>query len=220
VREGVRLSVAAARRLRHRTAPTVAAPRTRDVARYDPSLLALDLPVLLRGWYQTERYFEGVADEVHARIRLPPVPLPARLAQRRPLVAVSYRRGDYVRLGWQLPRTYYERALARMVDAVPDAHFIVFGDDPEFVHLVTERVARHGPATDAYSLHDGALEHLALAAACDHAILANSSFAWWGAWLAERRPGRAPGLVLASTEYPERFGDDMVPDRWELVPSV
>jgi hypothetical protein len=192
---------------------------TGDVGRFDESLFAIDLPAILRGWFQSERYFEAVADDVVAHLRLPAVPLPASLATGRPLVAVSFRRGDYVRLGWQLPFTYYERALARLAREVPDATFLVFGDDPEFVHLATGWVARHGPATDAYDLSGDALEHLVLAGSCDHAVIANSSFAWWAAWLGERRPGRAPGLVLAPSAYPERFGVDVVPDRWHLVPS-
>jgi hypothetical protein len=218
VREAVRVGVRGMRRLRGRT-PALSHPhRAQDVARFDPSLLELDLPALLRGWYQTEQYFEAIADEVHAHLRLPAVPLPADLVPERPLVAVSFRRGDYVRLGWQLPFSYYERALERMVHDVPDAHFLVFGDDREFVELVTPWVACYGPATDAYTITGGALEHLVLEGECDHAVIANSSFAWWGAWLAERRvAGRARVRVLASVLYPERFGDGVVPDRWELI---
>ena len=188
-----------------------------DVSSFDPSLLTVDLPVLLRGWYQTERYFEDVADEVVAHLHLPDVPLPTHLDGDRPLVAISFRRGDYVRQGWQLPLSYYERALARMVEAVPDPGFLVFGDDPEFVHLITRWVARYGPATDAYDVAGGEIEHLVLASACDHAVIANSSFVWWGVWLGERRPGRTPGTVLAPAAYPARFGSGVVPDRWELV---
>jgi hypothetical protein len=220
VREAVRLGVGGMRRVRRRT-PAVSRPqRTEDVARFDPSLLEIDLPALLLGWHQTERYFEAVADDVDAHLRLPAPSLPTDLAAARPLVAVSFRRGDYVRLGWQLPFSYYERALERMLHDVPDAHFLVFGDDREFVELVTPWVARYGPASDAYTLTDGVLEHLVLAGGCDHAVIANSSFAWWGAWLAERRvSGRARVRVLASALYPQRFGDDIVPDRWELIPA-
>lgn len=218
--ELVRLAVDAGRRVRHRTPrklPTVQVMG--DVGRFDESLFTIDLPAILRGWFQTERYFEGVADDVVAHLHLPDVPLPPSLAAGRPLVAVSFRRGDYVRYGWQLPFTYYERALERMVHEVPGASFLVLGDDPEFVRLATGWVSGYGPATDAYELTDGVLEHLVLASQCDHAVIANSTFAWWAAWLGERRPGRAPGLVLAPAAYPERFGPDIVPDRWPLVPS-
>jgi len=218
--ELLRVAVDAGRRVRHRTPRKLPVRNvTAEVGRFDESLFAIDLPAILRGWFQTERYFEAVADDVVAHLRLPVPPLPPALAAGRPLVAVSFRRGDYVRLGWQLPFTYYERALARIADEVPDAAFLVFGDDPEFVHLATGWVARYGPATDAYELTDGALEHLVLAGACDHAVIANSTFAWWGAWLGERRPGRAPGLVLAPSAYAARFGPDIVPDRWHVVAS-
>jgi hypothetical protein len=220
VREAVRLGVGGVRRLRRRTPAVSHSSRAEDVARFDPSLLEIDLPAILRGWYQNEHYFEAVADEVHAHLELPAVPLPAGLAADRPLVAVSFRRGDYVRFGWELPFSYYERALARLLHHVADAHFLVFGDDREFVELVTPWVARYGPATDAYTITDGVVEHLVLAGECDHAVIANSSFAWWGAWLAERRvAGRARVRVLASALYPARFGDGVVPGRWELIPA-
>jgi len=219
-RELVRLAVDAGRKVRHRTPRTLPVRRTTgDVGRFDESLFAIDLPAILRGWLQSERYFEAVADDVAASLRLPAVPLPPSLAADRPVVAVSFRRGDYVRLGWQLPFTYYERALERITGEVPGAAFLVLGDDREFVRLATGWVARYGPATDAYELAPGALEHLVLASECDHAVIANSTFAWWAAWLGERRPGRAPGLVLAPSTYAERFGRDIVPDRWQLVPS-
>jgi hypothetical protein len=219
MREAARLAVRSERRLRRRTPSVHRQERTADVARFDPSLFCLDLPALLLGWYQTERYFEAVGGELAAQLRLPDVSLPDDVADGHPLVAVSFRRGDYVRLGWQLPRSYYERALARIADEVPGAAFLVLGDDAEFVHLITDWVARYGRATDAYDIAGGAIEQLVLASACDHAVIANSSFAWWGAWLAERRPGRARGTVLAPAAYTARFGADVVPDRWQLVPD-
>ena len=218
VRELARHAVGGTRRL-HRRSPARHEQRGPFTGYFDPSLFRLDLPALLRGWYQSERYFEHVAAEVDSHLRLPEVTLPAGVPDGQPVVAVSFRRGDYVRLGWQLPLAYYERALERMAHDVPGARFLVFGDDPDFVHLVTDWVGRYGPATDAYELTGGVLEQLALASACDHAVLANSSFAWWAAWLGERRAGHAPRLVLAPAAYPDRFGRDLVPDRWELLPS-
>jgi hypothetical protein len=218
--ELLRLAVDAARAVRHRTPRKLPVQNvTAEVGSFDESLFGVDLPVILRGWFQTERYFADVADDVVAHLQLPAVPLPPAVAAAGPVVAVSFRRGDYVRYGWQLPFLYYERALERITAEVPGASFLVFGDDPEFVRLATGWVARYGPASDAYQLTDGALEHLVLASQCDHAVIANSTFAWWGAWLGEHRPGRPPGLVLAPSAYPERFGPDIVPDRWQIVPS-
>jgi hypothetical protein len=135
------------------------------------------------------------------------------------VVAVSFRRGDYVRRDWQLPFSYYERALDRMTSEIPDATFLVFGDDPEFVRMATDWMTRYGPATNAYDLSRGVLEHMVLAAHCDHAVIANSSFAWWGAWLGDRRNRDGPRLVLAPEDYRTRFGADILPDHWIALTS-
>jgi hypothetical protein len=212
-------TVDAARRIRGLTDRTM--PRddsAHNAGRYDEQILSIDLPTQLLGWLQSDRYFSHVADEVVQRLRLPEGVL-VRHPRARPIVALSFRRGDYVRMGWQLPLSYYERALDVMVKEVPDATFLVFGDDPEFVRFATDWVSRLGPATNAYDFCDGALEHLALARECDHAVIANSSFAWWGAWLGDRRAGDTPRLVIAPDDYRRRFGPDIVPSNWLVVSS-
>jgi hypothetical protein len=188
-----------------------------SAGRYEPTVLSMDLPTELLGWFQTERYFADVAHEVVEHLRLPDVQLHPPTS--RPVVALSFRRGDYVRMGWELPFSYYERALELVMEKVPDATFLVFGDDREFVRMATEWVTRYGPATNAYDFSDGALDQLVLASRCDHAVIANSSYAWWGAWLGDQRAESASRLVLAPVEYRERFGPDILPDRWIAVPS-
>jgi hypothetical protein len=217
-RFALRNAVETSRRIRHLSPCSLPlSDQHGDGARYDDRIFSIDLPTQLLGWFQSELYFFHVADEVVQQLRFPPVTLP-RPAESRPVVAVSFRRGDYVRWGWQLPFSYYERALALVVSEVPDATFLVFGDDPEFVRLATDWVARYGPATNAYDLSDGVVEHLVLASECDHAVIANSSYAWWGAWLGDRRVGDTPRLVLAPEDY-RRFGPDILPSNWMALPS-
>jgi hypothetical protein len=189
-----------------------------DAGRYDEQILSMNLPTLLLGWFQSDRYFRHVADEVVQRLRLPQVML-ARPPQSPPIVALSFRRGDYVRMGWELPFSYYEKALALMTSEVPDATFLVFSDDPEFARLATDWASRYGPATNAYDFSDGALEQLVLASECDHAVIANSSFAWWGAWLGDQRGGSGTRLVIAPEAYRQRFGPDILASNWVAVAS-
>jgi hypothetical protein len=184
--------------------------------RYRADLSSIDLPAYVRGYLQSERYFADVTPALVGRLRLrppPPMPLPA---DARPLVALSFRRGDYVRLGWALPFSYYERALEALVCEVPDPRFIVFGDDPLFLRLAIEWVARFGPATNAFDLAADELSHLAIYRQCDHCVIANSSFAWWGAWLGDQVPRSRDRIVMAPEEY-RRFGPDIVPDRWRVI---
>ena len=209
-------TVDAGRRLRHLT------PRTMPIddrpGHYDATVLSIDLPTQLLGWFQSDRYFSHVANEVVVRLRLPEAKL-LRPPSSRPIVAISFRRGDYVRMGWQLPFSYYERALDHLIGEVPDATFLVFGDDPEFVRMATDWVTRYGPATNAYDFADGELEHLVLASECDHAVIANSSFAWWGAWLGDQRARPGLRLVLAPEDYRKRWGPDILPSNWIAITS-
>jgi hypothetical protein len=218
-RHTVATTVSGVRRLRHLTPATMPVDCGEpDIARYDDSLFAVDLPTHLLGYFQSERWFADVADEVVASLRLPDPEL-SRPHGSRPVVALSFRRGDYVRQGWELPFSYYEHALDRLLDAVPEATFLVFGDDREFVRLAIDWVARYGPARNAYDLATGVLDHLVLASRCDHAVIANSSFAWWGAWLGDRRHDDPARLVLAPEAYAARFGPDILPRGWVPVPS-
>jgi hypothetical protein len=220
----LRDGTAAVRRVRHRSPVSLPVDdRPVDPARYDERLFSADLPLRLHGWFQCERYFAHVADRVERALQLPEVEL-TRPASGAPVVALSFRRGDYVRYKWALAWDYYEAALSAMQAAVPDATYLVFGDDREFVRLVVDRVARFGPATDAYDVATGELEQLALARACDHAVIANSTFAWWGAWLGDRRARRGAGegasparVVLAPQAWVDAVGPDVLPDRWTVV---
>jgi glycosyl transferase family 11 len=218
VRRAVRQGVETERRLRGMTPPIVpAGDDSDDPGRYREELSSIDLPAYVRGYLQSERYFAGVTPELVDQLRLPAPPVRARV-DARPLVAVSFRRGDYVRLGWALPFGYYEHALEALAREVADPRFVVFGDDPLFLRLAIDWVSRFGPATNAYDLAGDELSHLALYQQCDHCVIANSSFAWWGAWLGDQEHRSSDRIVIAPREY-HRFGPDIVPDRWRLIPG-
>ena len=51
---------------------------------------------------------------------------------------------------------------------------------------------------------------------CDHAVIANSSFGWWGAWLGEDADSvvAAPRVWFRNVPYDT---GDVVPERWLRV---
>jgi len=197
--------------------------------RYNPALFEnARRKCSLVGYWQCEKYFFELREELRERL-LPREPLPARLlgTERAILnasdrsVFVHVRRTDYVGNPNHvvLPMDYYREASALIAGKVSDPVFFVFSDDPDWceanfklpftttiVGTVDRTVEYHLGREDA----DLYLMHL-----CGHAIIANSSFGWWGAWLG---PDMKGGAVIAPKVWfgpaSEYDAQDIVPNRW------
>jgi hypothetical protein len=78
----------------------------------------------------------------------------------------------------------------------------IFSDDPEWCreHFPYEVVTVNGEDEKHWDIW--------LMSMCKYAIIANSSFHWWGAWLSGHDRVIAPRNWLASQDY------DIVPERW------
>lgn len=90
-------------------------------------------------------------------------------------VSVSVRRGDYVTLGHVLPVEYYERAVQYVTQKIPDAKFFCVSDD---INWCKETFRDYD-----FTFVDRPVNDMQLISECKHNILANSTFAIWGAWL-------------------------------------
>jgi hypothetical protein len=182
----------------------------------------------LIGYWQCEKYFFRLRDELRERL-LPRDPLPARsVATERAIldagersVFVHVRRTDYVGNPYHmvLPMEYYREAAALIAAKVPDPIFFVFSDDPEWCEAnfklpYRTTIARNFSRT--VESHLGREDaDLYLMRRCGHAIVANSSYSWWGAWLGADSKG---GIVIGPKTWvgPAFKGDprDIVPGRW------
>jgi hypothetical protein len=201
-----------ARKVRGRTAPSVAVWERPGV--YRPWIAEVDLPVYLQGHLQSERYFASVADEVFDTIRFPAGA--ARLpADAGTTLGLSFRRGDYNSLGWALPLAYYDDAVRLVGDKVPVDTIVLFGDDDAFLELAAARYASTARIVDAVALGRDPVTQLDLLASCDHCVIANSSFAWWGAWLGDHRVQGTDRVVVSPAEY--GFENDRLPSRWTTI---
>ena len=116
--------------------------------------------------------------------------------------AITVRRGDYLlipELIPALPLDYYHEAME-----IQDPPYVVFSDDIDWCE-------QHFPPDCLFMRYNRDYEDLFLIAACDRHIVANSSFAWWGAWLSEHESdavypkrwyGRAVTHIDTSVLYP------------------
>jgi hypothetical protein len=132
-------------------------------------------------------------------------------------VAVHVRRGDYITnpnnfasLGL-CPLEYYEDANDFIEQHVKNPHFFIFTDDPEWAR---EHMKFSGPTKVVdHNLGKADYEDLRLMTHCRHFIIANSSFSWWGAWLASN-PDKiviAPKTWFMTDSFPP---EDRIPGGW------
>tara|TARA_Y100000996_G_scaffold114356_1_gene84834 strand:- start:66 stop:860 length:795 start_codon:yes stop_codon:yes gene_type:complete len=190
----------------------------------------------LEGFFQTEKYFKNVEDDIRAdftfkndylkpckeyidSIETPPIFLHIRQAD-------NIGREQFHPI---LPISYFEDALKNWSDDTP---CFVFTDDidwcksQEFFQqdrfLFNDNVERYD-----YKCMDGLGNmqnsllpqvDLCLMSLCSGGIVANSSFSWWGAWLQNDR-----GKVVApdpkkwfGTSMTHLDTSDIVPDRWTI----
>lgn len=191
----------------------------------DPEVFRLRGPVLLNGCFQSEGYFLDIADRLVSDFR----PASPEAIQRTkgfvsrvgpgPTVAVVVRAGaDYQDWGWSLDLDWYLLAVSSLCERIPSARFAVFSDIRLAAEAVAALLSKLGPAEPILGM--SAVDQLHIIAAMDHAVIADSSFAWWGAWLGDHRTGFATDrIVLAPDPWilPEYKG---IPStRWASLPS-
>jgi hypothetical protein len=159
----------------------------------------------LEGFFQSERYFSACS----ARIRnlLTPGTVMDQPFRSR-TASVHVRRTDYAMNPLRHPpleMAYYEEAAQRLAGMVD--FFYVISDDPAWCKERFRKPKFHvmPPAPDVVDLSK--------MISCEHHIIANSSFSWWGAWL-DPRPHKT---VIAPRQW---FGPELAHyDTKDLIPS-
>lgn len=163
---------------------------------WHPEILDQAGNIYLDGYFQSEKYFLGRVDQILGEFTLKPdlcneIEPIVQLIQSKPIsVSLHIRRGDYV----ENPKTmqyhlvcdieYYERAIAYMQQKYSNLHLFIFSDDPDWVKKnlsVTHATFISSDKGAENSLKPS--QELVLMSKCDHHILSNSSFSWWGAYL-------------------------------------
>lgn len=193
--------------------------------------------VSLHGFFQSEKYFKHIKDIIrkdfsfHDEIINPCLEFISDVIDP---IFLHVRRGDpnlvdprgfkwsYTQCGDQhpvQPLEYYEKALAEFDDEQP---VIVFSDSPEWVKeqefFSGDRFLISEPQ-EKYS--DGSYTpyaDLCLMSLCSHAIIANSTLSWWGAWLIENKNKKiiAPKMWFGSA-YADKDTKDLIPEKWILI---
>jgi hypothetical protein len=204
--------------------PSFAAPADPELIRegtaeFNPAILDLRRNVKLSGYWQCERYFADIAGIVRQEFTLrEPLDAQNSAALARiasgPSAFLHVRRGDYVnnadynKTFGTCSEDYYREATRLLRErAGPELRFYVFSNDPAWVR--ERKIGGEGAEVIDWN-GERPERDLALMRACQHAVIANSSFSWWGAWLS-RNPDK---MVIAPSAW---FANGM--DACDLIPS-
>jgi glycosyltransferase involved in cell wall biosynthesis len=174
----------------------------------------------IKGYFQSPKYFDAVKQEVVSLFRNKVVHEPAGTALKTRIlecnsVGVHVRRGDYLKAAAYefhgvCEVEYFRRAIEILREKQANSTFFVFSDDPEWCRKQFQEpdvVVASGTGTPNADLD--------LLANCKHHILSNSSFSWWGAYLASH-PEQA---VIAPAPWYTRIplAPDLIPANSQLL---
>ena len=153
--------------------------------------------VSLAGFFQTEKYFKHIEKEIREDFTFKDeilIPCQEMMSDfdEAPL-SLHIRRGDFLINSanhHNLGLDYYEKALAEFPLEGSSIPVIVFSDDPEWCN------EQELFADDRFLISEGnsAYIDMCLMSLCEGHIIANSSFSWWGAWLADSKMVVAPSI--------------------------
>jgi len=212
--------------LRHRWAPYLGPflplrpIRERGVA-YNAAVEKAPVNSYMFGFWQSEKYFKDIRRELLSEVQpiAPPSAADSSVQDqmaKHTAISVHVRRGDYVTLNSAAiyhgvcSLDYYQRAIDHVTRRVENPALFIFSDDP-----VWTRENLRTPHPTYYVDHNSpldAFQDLRLMSHCTHHVIANSSFSWWGAWLAN-----SPNQIVVAPEKWYQAGrptPDLLPPHW------
>ena len=192
---------------------------------FDPEILKVPDNSYLDGYWQSEKYFADIADVIRAELtprnKMDDVnEAMASEIKHESSVSLHIRRGDYVtnpenyKFHGTCSLDYYGRCIKGISQEVGSPHFFVFSDD---IPWAKKNLKIDHPVTYVnHNDQENDFKDLYLMTKCKHHIIANSTFSWWGAWLA----GNTDKIVFAPSKWfnePKPGEEDLIPETWHRM---
>ena len=177
----------------------------------------------LKGYWQSEKYFENNQKNIFKDLQIitPQSKKNIEILEnisKTNSVSLHIRRGDYVtNSAYNMKHgtcslDYYKKSVDYLSKSL-NKNFTIFAfsDDPEWVFKNLKlpmdiQFIEHNSSKKNY-------EDLRLMSQCNHNIIANSSFSWWGAWL-NKSPKRT--IISPKKWYADKNikNIDIIPNNW------
>jgi len=184
--------------------------------------------IYLDGYFQNENYFKDIKENLRKELTLKTKAdnINEEISQRilnTNSVCLHLRRlhgfaangawvGGRLERNMNLPLDYYYEAAKRIIKNVKDPYFFIFSDNPGWAQENLK--LDYSKEFIGHNCRGKDYEDLRLMSLCKHHIIANSTFSWWGAWLAQN-PDQ---LVLAPAIWSPIINSKyIIPDTWYRI---
>jgi len=196
---------------------------------FDPAAQLQPKGTYFSGCFQTEKYFNEEIVRDAFQLKNPLSETSLRMLDRvksHTSCSVHVRRTDYTVASTAayhglMGMDYYNAAIQYIKQRTSTIRFFVFSDEPDWCRTAFVgrefTIVDHNKPGNGNDGPGGEHEDLSLMSACTHGIMPNSSFSWWGNWLAtdKNRMVVAPKHWFNPTGPAKDFNTkDIVPERW------
>lgn len=156
--------------------------------KFQSELLHLNQDSYYDGYFQNPLYFNNIKNRLINDFK-PKKELTADnlklfdKIQKTNSIAVSVRcKDDYVKLGWSLPWSYYNNAIEEISKRIENPVFYLFADD---INNAMQNIDCKFKMIPCPSYDDNSRYScgIYMMSHCRHAIIANSTYSWWGGYL-------------------------------------
>lgn len=193
---------------------------------FDEALLNCRDNSYVEGFFQCENYFKNIREILLQQIRINrPLSeytqdIKKQIISSRNSCSIHVRRGDManninIKIHGVCSLEYYKAAISFLETKLGKMNYFIFSDDiawcknnlkiknATFVHSTENRIAH---------------EDIFLMSLCEHNIIANSTFSWWGAWL----NSNTHKICLAPKKWYESIelqlnAKDIIPKEWVRI---
>jgi len=162
------------------------------------------------GYFQSYKYFEDFKQEILNDFKFRDEILnkcQEEISKYINPVSIHIRRGDYVNHPgfWNITPEYIQEAFNHFND--DEYTFLIFSDDIEWCKQIFPE--------GVMFIEGNQFEDLCLMSLCDHNVISNSSYSWWGAYLNQNENKK----IISPKNWfiPAKPLDDLYPKEWIVI---
>ena len=191
---------------------------------YDERLLSYKTTGLVHfeGYWQSEKYFQDIEEIIRLELKITPptdfanCSMANKIANSKAVaIHVRFFNDPNIEDNKNPIAEYYEQAVQQMERRVPNAHYYLFSDRPDWARSLIPLKDERVTVVDHNLGDEMAFADLWLMTFCNHFIIANSTFSWWGAWLCPQND-----KVVITPKFEKCGGDGswgfngLIPENW------